>query len=403
MRAVRRAAETARERAWTEEQARLAARGQAPDGSDPRDFTRLSDDFFDAFPTRQGSSVEAAQEPHIARESRRRPPGRVPLSSESTLPPMLMTPEEMHFHHAVQHLVRTGHLPLGDPVVRALLQDARRTSMGAQLRELERRIQALPRWKYVRARYKPQYTHGPGTLRPPFSASLPPAPVSLDLLDDTESRPGEQEWSLERTLAAERGEALRLASQPMGNNVPVCAGCDCALRSAAAEPEFWLYFLPCGHVIDGACRERLGGPKSATGSSPVMSNTVGSNAGSAEPSHTRPPSVERDGSAQDGTPPEDTSGPLSITDAVAAGQKRKRQQDGEAAGQDQHDQPSPSEQLIQGSGSLPAQGKIDSGKHPNSARGTDGWHRLVACPAEGCQEHWVYEPGQPTSATRLFA
>lgn len=265
---------------------------------------------------------------------------------------MLMSHEEIHFHNAVQTVVRTGHLPFDDPIVRAMLRDMRRDSMGARLRELDRRCQALPRGKYVRSKYKPHYTHR-GGVRAPFTASVPTPPVEVDLSSD-HPRMGEPGFDWAAHLAHEEEKELEAAAQPM-NAVPVCAACNCALRSAASQEEFFLYFLPCGHVIDGACRDRLGAPKRVR----------------PEPTSCSP----QPGPAQ-GSP--------------AALGKRKRPSDASGGRRDVDSQSDG------GDNRKPAE------LWANEAKSQSGFDHLIPCPVEDCMQQWVYAPGKPTSATRLY-
>lgn len=270
--------------------------------------------------------------------------GPIPMGSRAThfLHRMRMgnmSRTELHFHHAVQHLVRTGHLPQDDLIVRMLLHDLRPHSLGARLREVQRRIQTLPRDPCIRMNYKPSYTHAKHTIQPPFADTIPRAPIAVDLededddgnvvvVDDDDQR---KPFDPRRALEKEDRDALQFAARPM-SNVPICASCNCALRTAAEQPEFWLYFLPCGHVIDGLCRDKLGAPNPQLG-------------------------------------------------------KRKRDVEEEEA-----DMPTNATAKLQ-------RGVSDQVATPTSNKAQDS----IACPVNGCNDYWLYAPGQPSSATRLFA
>ncbi|KAI3487955.1 hypothetical protein L1887_48038 [Cichorium endivia] len=87
----------------------------------------------------------------------------------------------------------------------------------------------------VPQKYDPTWTH-PHEVQPGFSHSIIEPPVDLDTYFDDKA----------------------IVTGPLPDTTPICAGCRHALVTGANEDQR-IWVLPCGHVIDGRCIDRLSG------------------------------------------------------------------------------------------------------------------------------------------------
>ncbi|GAC73801.1 ypt/rab GTPase activating protein [Moesziomyces antarcticus T-34] len=87
----------------------------------------------------------------------------------------------------------------------------------------------------VPQKYDPTWTH-PYEVQPGFSHSIIEPPVDLDTYFDDKA----------------------IVTGPLPDTTPICAGCRHALVTGANEDQR-IWVLPCGHVIDGRCIDRLSG------------------------------------------------------------------------------------------------------------------------------------------------
>ncbi len=209
--------------------------------------------------------------------------------------------------------------------------------------------------KYIRKQYKPKYTHGTHAIAAPFSASIIAKPTALDInLGDGKNDFGEVQADDEVTL----------------QNAPICASCNKALQVEAADEAKWLWALPCGHVIDGDCRDRL----AKRGKYESLRETdVNAKADS-------------------------TIGDESVQ--ILEHTKRARDTDDDEVNVN----------VVEVFSSSPADAAAPpASKRQKLARGGGQWkdaggdmNAMIPCPVRGCQERWKYKTGEKTSAIHLF-
>ncbi|KDN42738.1 hypothetical protein K437DRAFT_257765 [Tilletiaria anomala UBC 951] len=211
------------------------------------------------------------------------------------------------------------------------------------------------REKYIRKEYKSKYTHGKESSKPPFSDSILPPPISIGDDDDD---------------GAPAGPGA--AANDLTDKTPICAGCDKALQMENEDPLKFLYALPCGHVIDGECRDRLArkmaddkdsmtDPNMSDFQLPDGSHGFGGGSGSTK----RPR-----GTASD-----------TLDSAIVA--------------------PSPAKGTRSELGVVTPVGSSSHTPIPPPTEIINGIARN-RCPVVGCHEKWVYNVGSELSCARLF-